>query len=403
MSFELTGIFVAGLLTYMTPCVLPLIPVYLAALAGGNLGDLGTAQRSYLVFRAFFFALGFVLVFTLLGLGASSLGHLLASHQHTIQTVGGVLILLFGLKFLGLIQIPALDRVLRGGDQRWAQRSSGLSALVMGVVFAAGWSPCVGPVLGSVLTYTASTTSDLWSGAGYLAVYGAGFALPLLITASFAGAAARLIRRLGPWMPRIERAMGAALVVVAGSMFVPLDGNSPAVEVATSEPTGVPTMLELYSADCSICQEMKPVIANLESACEGREVAIVARDVSLSENQHLIAEHRLVGVPTFVFLDTESNEVARLVGRQTQMALEQALSALTGEACPGVGSVPSPSVPCTGDVTDSSEEGSCHSTNTNANPAARRSKTCAATTSATSRPSVPRVANVPTACSPDLL
>ncbi|GMV43508.1 MAG: hypothetical protein AMXMBFR64_52240 [Myxococcales bacterium] len=338
MQLDLFGIFGAGLLTYLTPCVLPVIPIYLSALLGGDLRNASALGRGQLVGRALLFALGFLLVFTALGLGASSLGAALVEHKAAVQAFGAALILVFALKFLGLVRIPLLDRVVRGDDRRMSTRFTGVNAVLMGVVFAAGWSPCVGPVLGTVLTYTASNTSDPLTGAGWLFTYGLGFALPLVVTAAFAEAGVRALRRVQPWLPRIERGIGVALLVVAGSMVWDL---APALRA--DEPVMLasarPAVLELHSSNCPICKRMQPLVDRIEERCDGG-IDFVKKDVSLAENRALVSQHRVVGVPTYVFLDARGDEVARLVGQQTESALLQAVSVARGEQCPGVGPVP---------------------------------------------------------------
>ncbi|MBI5510937.1 MAG: cytochrome c biogenesis protein/thioredoxin [Deltaproteobacteria bacterium] len=366
MSSSLVTIFGAGLLTFLSPCVLPLVPIYLASLAGGDVRAMGATGRAQLVSRAALFAAGFVAVFTLMGVGASGVGRALASHKNEVQIFGGVLVLLFGLKLLGVLQIPWLDRVLRADDRALSTRVSGAGALLMGVGFAAAWSPCIGPVLGSVLTYTASTTSSPYTGAIYLAVYGMGIALPLLLTALFADAGLGALRRLRRGLPVFERVLGGALVLVAASLLfgwslLPSLG-SPAAAPAPPAPwsSGVtptasaPAMLELYAKDCPICREMQPVVAAVTEHCEGKGVTFAMLDVSAPENRHLVSQHRLVGVPTFVFLSADGVEVARLVGKQSQEGLFQALAALRGESCPGVGALPAGE---TSVITQSSQEG----------------------------------------------
>ncbi|MCK5687787.1 sulfite exporter TauE/SafE family protein, partial [Myxococcota bacterium] len=191
-------IFGAGILTYLTPCVLPLIPIYLSALVGGDIRSMEGGSRGTLILRAMLFSVGFIAVFTLLGLTASTFGSAMAEHKLVLQIGGALLILVFGLKFLGVIRIPFFDRVVQGDDSRFKTRFAWLNALIMGFVFALGWSPCVGPVLGSILTYTASTASSPLAGAGYLTIYGLGFALPLIITAAFAEAGAKGLKKLYP-------------------------------------------------------------------------------------------------------------------------------------------------------------------------------------------------------------
>jgi len=382
VSFDLLTIFGAGLLTFVTPCVLPLIPIYLAALVGADVRQLGSSSRGRLLSRAALFALGFVGVFTAMGVGASSIGGFFADHRSSLQLLGAALVLGFALKFLGVIQIPWLDQTARADDRKLQTRFGGINAAVMGVVFAAGWSPCVGPVLGSVLTYTASTTSSPALGGLYLGVYGLGFALPLLLIAAFAEAGLRALGRIKPHLPRIEKATGVLLLLVAGLLVhdaatgwddatrpvVPNVGEADAaqtlpastspeqtalltaadpvptaptaastVEQATSP---MPLMVELYAEDCPICQRMKPLVEGLIRQCDQKKVRVRTVDVSKPENRHFVRDYRVVGVPTFLFLDDRGEEVARLVGAQTEETLTQALAALRGEECPGLGRLP---------------------------------------------------------------
>jgi len=342
-SVSILSIFGAGILTFLTPCVLPLIPIYLAVLAGGDMSNIGGAGRGRIVLRAAFFSVGFIMVFILLGLGASSIGAFLSNHRTALQALGAVLILLFGLKFLGVIRVPFLDRVVKADDGRMQTRFGNLNALIMGVVFAAGWSPCVGPILGTVLTYTASTTANPITGGLYLAAYGAGFALPLLLSAVFAEAAVKLIGRLSHHLPRIEKAVGILLLLVAGTMLIEVTQsvmNAPttaaAGKVAAIETDGTPTMYKFYSENCPICKKMEPVMEKITTQCDKKGVRMIKVNISAPENRHLVGRYRLVGVPTFLFIDERGHETARLLGEQTEQTLKQSLSALRGMPCPGV-------------------------------------------------------------------
>jgi cytochrome c-type biogenesis protein len=344
LSYDLIGVFGAGLLTFMTPCVLPLVPIYLSALVGADIRKLDASRRGYLVMRAGLFSVGFILVFVLLGLSASSLGLFLAAHKTLLQAVGAVLILIFGLKFMGLLRIAWLDRVVSANDSKLQTRFAWLNAIIMGVVFAAGWSPCIGPVLGSVLTYTASATSNPWLGATYLAAYGAGFAVPLLLVAVFAEAGVRLLGRIKRHLHKIEMAIGVLLVIVAGSMLLDLAGKSPASSMGSNVAeqnnlveSDYPTMLVFTSSNCKICKRMHPIVENITQQCQGNKVAIKEIDLAQASNRSLISDFHLVGTPTFVFVSRKGFEVARLVGEQTEQTLKQALSALRGEPCPGIG------------------------------------------------------------------
>lgn len=351
MTIGLIGVFLAGLGTFLTPCVLPLIPVYLTSLLGGDVTRLDQAGRGQLFWRALLFSLGFIAVFTAMGLGASSLGTFLSDHRGALMMLGAALVLVFALKFLGLLSLPFLDRVVRADDAKLKTRFAGLNAFAMGVVFAAGWSPCVGPVLGSVLTYTASQASSAWMGAGYLFVYGLGFAVPLLLTAIFAGSALKLLGRASKHLPRIERAIGAALLLVAFTLgYDAVERWRADADMASrgsvasgsdarvgKETESMPRMLELYTEDCPVCQAMKPTVEGIVNQCDSKGVRVETFDVSKPEHRALARRYRVVGVPTFLFIDSDGREVARLVGEQTEQTLYQGLAALRGERCPGIG------------------------------------------------------------------
>ena len=347
MSLGLLTVFGAGILTFFTPCVFPLIPIYLAALTGGSITGLTGKEKGRLMIRAGLFSVGFISVFTAMGFGASSIGAYLSNHKALMQGIGAVIVLIFALKFIGIVKIPFLDRVIRADDSKLNQRFGAVSALLMGVVFAAGWSPCVGPVLGSILTYTASAAASPSEGALYLSLYGLGFAIPLLVTAAFAELGMSVIARISPHLPKIEKGIGIVLLFIAGMLVLDVvqgvtysqsssakDAQMAALSPET--PKGLPVMVELYKEDCAICQRMKPTVEAITSQCDEKGVHVRKFDVSKPENRSLVQRFNLVGVPTFVFLDEQGNETARLVGEQTASALTQTISVIRGEPCPGV-------------------------------------------------------------------
>lgn len=376
---DLAWIFSAGMLTLVTPCVLPLLPIYLALLTGGAAEDQeggrrGWVQRLDLLLSTAMFAAGFIAVFTLLGLTATSLGSLLTERRGELVMVGSLLIFLFGLKFLGVLKIGWLERDTRLNDTKLKTRFRRLNALVMGVVFALGWTPCVGPILGSVLTYTASSTTDPLTGAGYLATYGLGFALPLLVLSLFADGARRVVRKISPWLPRLEKATGALLVVVGLWLMVGV-GRPPAAcdtsaasavasrKVTVSPPLGQPTsrprMVEFVSSSCSVCRQMIPTVALVERDCGGRQVDVVKLDVDQPENRALAKSYRVRGVPTFVFLDRQGKQTSRMVGYQSLGSLRQALATLVGEQCEGVGQLPAENTSCSSNKKSVASAPSC--------------------------------------------
>jgi cytochrome c-type biogenesis protein len=359
-------------LTFLTPCVLPLIPIYLAMLMGNaeQEGQQGGSSRLRLFFNTLAFSAGMIGVFVALGLTATSVGSLLTEHRTELILIGGLIVFLFGLKFLGVLRIERLDRDKRLDGGRFKTRSQLVNALVMGVVFSLGWTPCVGPLLGSVLTYTASTSSDPMRGAILLAAYGLGFTLPLMLLSLFADGARKLISRLSSWLPRLEKASGLLLVGVGLFMMLGVasppsgtmspDTNSAAaaksvaVTPALGQPTPRPRMVQFTNSDCSICRQMIPTVALIERDCDGKQVDVVKVNVTAAgDNRKMASKFRVRGVPTFVFLDREGSEVARLVGYQTLGSLRQALSAMVGERCAGLGPFePGQSLPAARDKKD---------------------------------------------------
>jgi cytochrome c-type biogenesis protein len=204
--------FVAGVLSFLSPCVLPLVPSYIGFLTGMTLPEVGTRRRAALL-HALLFVLGFSLVFILLGASATALGRALGYYQVWLQRAGGVLIILFGLLCLGVLSARPL---LSEHRMQLEQKPLGyLGSAVVGMAFAAGWTPCIGPVLGGILGL-AATSADVTRGMVLLAVYSAGLALPFLLAAvaveSFLGWFQRF-RRFLPWVMRLS---GLLLILVGG-------------------------------------------------------------------------------------------------------------------------------------------------------------------------------------------
>jgi cytochrome c-type biogenesis protein len=214
-SVSLTLAFVAGLVSFLSPCVLPIVPGYLAFVTGMTLDDLAgasssAARRRGLVYASLF-VLGFTLVFVALGASTGALGGLVRDWLPALQRAGGAVIIAFGLLLLGVLKVPALLR-------EWRLQSSGrlagpTGAVVAGLAFGAGWTPCIGPVLGSILLY-AGFGGNVGHGMLLLFVYAAGLGVPFILAALLFNrfmTASRAVRR---WLLPIERAAGAALVAV---------------------------------------------------------------------------------------------------------------------------------------------------------------------------------------------
>jgi cytochrome c-type biogenesis protein len=215
-DLTLTGVLLAGLISFLSPCVLPLVPPYLAYMAGTSVSAMrGHGPDLRVILASVLFVLGFSTVFVLLGAGASSLGRVLRIYGETLAIVAGLAIIVMGLHFLGVFRIGLLYREARFT----VGRTGGLAgAYLMGLAFAFGWTPCIGPVLGSVMA-VAGAQATVGQGMGLLAVYSLGLGIPFLLAAVFMGRFLGVMDRLKPHMGRIEKVMGG-LLVLTGVAFL---------------------------------------------------------------------------------------------------------------------------------------------------------------------------------------
>ncbi|TCU20692.1 cytochrome c-type biogenesis protein [Rhizobium azibense] len=223
-DISLLSALLAGALSFLSPCVLPLVPPYLCYMAGisveqfrgGNAVAIAPDVRRGVLFSALFFTLGFATVFVALGAGASSIGMLLRQHLDLLAKVGGLIIIIMGLNFLGVFRIGLFAREAR--FQSGGKPATLTGAYIMGLAFAFGWTPCIGPVLGAILG-VAAARETVGSGAGLLAVYSLGLAIPFWIAAGFSGAFMNFLARFRRHLGTIEKIMGGFLVLT-GLAFI---------------------------------------------------------------------------------------------------------------------------------------------------------------------------------------
>ncbi|RPI01720.1 MAG: cytochrome c biogenesis protein CcdA [Zetaproteobacteria bacterium] len=206
----------AGLLSFLSPCVLPLLPSYLSFVAGISFEELqGTVAnprtRRALFVNSLLFVLGFSLVFIALGAGATLLGQALFRYQVAIRRIGGALVVVLGLYVAGWLRVPFLAREWRA---ELANRPAGyLGAVLTGVTFAAGWTPCIGPILGSILTL-ASVSQTVGTGILMLAAYSLGLAIPFLLSSLMIDRFLTFFDRFKYFFPIVTRASGIVLIAV---------------------------------------------------------------------------------------------------------------------------------------------------------------------------------------------
>jgi len=202
--------FSAGLLSCLSPCVLPLVPSYVTVITGMTLEDLQHTRRETLL-HAILFVCGFSLIFLALGAGATVFGQIMLRYRDWISRIGGVLIIVFGLHMLGAFNVGFLARDTR---LHLANKPIGyLGTLVVGIAFGAGWSPCIGPILGAILTMAANE-ADLQRGLVLLAAYSAGLAVPFLVAAVMVEKFLEVFAKLRHQMVWVNRIAGAMLILV---------------------------------------------------------------------------------------------------------------------------------------------------------------------------------------------
>ncbi len=210
--------FLAGLASFLSPCVFSLVPAYIGYLGGRAAGGETTENNRFITFtHGLAFVLGFSLVFVSLGVATASLGRLLFDLRDILTKVGGIIVIIFGLHMIGVFRIKFLEydtRVQQAPDRKWGYLSSAL----MGVFFSAGWAPCVGPVLGAILTLSLNGGS-VSTGVTLLSAYSAGLAIPFLIAALGVGWVTLTLRKYGKVMHYVEVVMGVILVIVGIMLF----------------------------------------------------------------------------------------------------------------------------------------------------------------------------------------
>ncbi len=215
-----TAVFVAGIISFLSPCVLPLVPGYVSYIAGESMAD-STASRALIVrVRALAlsacFVLGFATIFVILGASATTLGQALISYRYQLNLIGGLIVVGFGLLATGLLRPPWLQRdfrfdlVLPGGRP--------VAAYLLGMAFAFGWTPCIGPMLGAILTVSAASAT-VAKGVALLAVYSLGLGVPFLLVAVFTGGLLARFKSIGR-IGRLLHILAGGVMVLMGAAMI---------------------------------------------------------------------------------------------------------------------------------------------------------------------------------------
>lgn len=214
ISFMLA--FSAGLLSFLSPCVLPLVPAYVSYLAGTSLEKSGTANTKFnTLYKSFGFVIGFSIVFILMGASITTLGKLIVTHKVFLRRLGGLLIFVFGIHTLGIFKIKFLYYEKRALS---FNKTGHFSSILMGMAFAAGWTPCIGPILSSILIYAANMDT-ITKGIILLIFYSLGLALPFILTAYAIDGLTKYIRKFSKYMPIVSFVSGLLMIIMGILVF----------------------------------------------------------------------------------------------------------------------------------------------------------------------------------------
>ncbi|HNA84254.1 MAG TPA: cytochrome c biogenesis protein CcdA, partial [Nitrospira sp.] len=220
-SISLVAAFSAGLLSFVSPCVLPLVPSYISYITGLSIEQLTDVSersrfRKAIILNSLLFIAGFSTVFVAFGASASLLGQVLITYQEHLRRFGGIVVIVFGLYLLGILNLNFLKMEHR---YQFRNRPAGfLGSFLIGIAFAAGWTPCVGPVLGTILLY-ASTTESMFSGVVLLTFYSLGLALPLFLTALGVDRFLSYFKEVRSYLWGVSTVSGVLLIVVGVMIY----------------------------------------------------------------------------------------------------------------------------------------------------------------------------------------
>ena len=210
--------FSAGLLSFLSPCVLPLVPAYISYLTGSTIEDLKDDKtKLFTLYKSFGFVIGFSIIFILMGVSITSLGKLLITHRNLFREIGGTLIVIFGLHTTGVFKVKLFYREKR--FFHFDKIKGPFSSVIMGMAFAAGWTPCIGPILSSILIYATSINS-MGKGILLLVMYSIGLAVPFILTAMAIDNFIKQFRKFSKYLPIVSIISGVLMIIMGVMIFM---------------------------------------------------------------------------------------------------------------------------------------------------------------------------------------
>jgi cytochrome c-type biogenesis protein len=339
VNFNYLGLFFAGTLTLLSPCILPLIPIYFSILLEGI-----ESTRLNLLSRSSIFSLGFLIIYVILGLSASSIGQVLTNYKLSLYLLSSFILIIFALHLLKIIKFNFLNKIIK--INKAPKNSNGfISSFILGIVFALGWSPCAGPIIGAVLTYTATTSNDPLIGASYLLSYGLGISIPLILLSLFIEHSRALIKKINPYLPKLEKLTGLIILLLALNMIYSSgiielifykEKTAQGKTIILPEDNQGIRVIKFYSSGCDVCKQMEPIIEKIKKHCSKNNVDLVSLNIDQAQNRLLSIKYGVSVVPTFVFFDRNGKMVSKLIGYNPGEKILEHIGMVMGRVCPNI-------------------------------------------------------------------